>query len=334
MPDSITHARPDTEKPLDALARRTGLVQLSGIYVLVLVVLFFWQVLRPGVWLSLNNLEVILSQASVVGLLAVAAVLPMSAGLLDISFANVAGFSMGFTASLALDTSINPWLLALLSVGLSALFGLVSGLLVAVLELPSLIVTLGMSSIALAVTQLLLDGATLYPRDRLPGSFIALGAGSWGPLPVSAAVLMVVAFVAYLWTEHTPSGRRLLAVGGNAAAARLAGVRGKRYQVVALTLSAAISGVAGVILLATIGTADDVSSAAYLLPVFAAVFVGSTQVKSRFNVAGAVLAVILIQTGIHGIELSGLNHWVNHVFNGAVLVVAVVISRGSRKYAF
>ncbi|MEU3980506.1 ABC transporter permease [Streptomyces sp. NPDC026672] len=334
MTDSITRARPHTQKPWDALARRTGLVRFSGIYVMAVVVLLFWQVLRPGVWLSVNNMEVILGQASVVGLLAIAAVLPMSAGLLDISFANVAGFSMGLTASLTLHTSVNPWLLALLSIGLSALFGLVSGLLVAAFELPSLIVTLGMSSIALAVTQLVLDGATLYPRDRLPGSFLALGADSWGFLPISAATLLVVALVAYVWIEHTPSGRRLLAVGGNPAAARLAGVRGKRYQVAVLTLSAAVSGLAGVVLLATIGTADDVSSAAYLLPVFAAAFVGSTQVKARFNVAGTILAVLLIQTGIHGIELTGLNQWVNHVFNGAVLVVAVVISRGSRKYAF
>ncbi|MEW1649104.1 ABC transporter permease [Streptomyces sp. NPDC091219] len=334
MSDSITRTPARRENPVGVFAKRTGLIHLSGIYVLVLVVLFFWQILRPGVWLSLDNVEVILSQASVVGLLALAAVLPMSAGLLDISFANIAGFSMGLTASLALHTSINPWLLALISIGLSALFGLVSGLLVALLELPSLIVTLGMSSIALAITQLLLDGQTLYPRDRLPESFIALGSSSWGLLPISAAVLMLLALVAWLWTEHTPSGRRLLAVGGNPAAARLAGVGGKRYQIAVLTLSATISGVAGVILLATIGTADDVSSAAYLLPVFAAVFVGSTQIKSRFNVAGTVLAVILIQTGIHGIELSGLDHWVNHVFNGAVLVVAVVISRGSRKYAF
>lgn len=334
MTDTTTAARPRGGQLLGALSRRTGLTRMSGLYVLLVVVLVFWQALRPGVWLSLDNAQAILGQASVVGLLAVAAVLPMSAGLLDISFANVAGFSMGLTAYLTIETDLSPWLLALLAVGLSTLFGLASGLLVARLELPSLIVTLGMSSIALAVTQFLLDGATLYPRDRLPGSFLALGGGNWGPLPISAAVLLLLAFAAYLWIEHTPSGRRLLAVGGNAAAARLAGVSGTRYQVAALTLSATISGVAGVVLLSTIGTADDVSSAAYLLPVFAAVFVGSTQVRSRFNVAGTILAVVLIQTGIHGIELSGLDHWVNYVFNGAVLVVAVVISRGSRTYAF
>jgi ribose transport system permease protein len=147
-------------------------------------------------------------------------------------------------------------------------------------------------------------------------------------------LLAVIGLIAWTWIEHTPSGRHLLALGGDANAARIAGVRSVHYQILCLTLSALLSGIGGVVLLATIGTADDVSASAYLLPVIAAVFLGSTQVKSRFNVAGTFLAVILIQTGIHGIELKGLSQWVNYVFDGAVLIVAVVVSRRSSKYAF
>jgi len=317
-----------------ARARTAGLTRFSGLYVLAIVVLVFWRLLRPGVWVSSQNVSVILSEASVVGLLAVAAVIPLSASLLDISFANVAGFAMGLTAYLALHTGWNTWLIGALAVAASAGFGLLSGLLVAALELPSLIVTLGVSSVALAATQYLLDGQTLYPRARLAPSFLSLGTGQWGPIPIATFVLAGIGLAAWAWIEHTPSGRRLLALGGNANAARLAGVRSFRYQVLCLTLSATLSGIGGVVLLATIGTADDVSASGYLLPVIAAVFLGSTQIKSRFNVAGTFVGVILIQTGIHGIELKGFDQWVNYVFDGAVLIVAVIVSRRSSKYAF
>ena len=316
----------------DSAWRAVGITRLSSLYGLVAVVLFFWLVLRPGEWISSTNLTVVLSEVVIVGLLAVGAVIPMSASMLDISFASIAGFGLGFGAWLCIHTSLNDWLIALIVVAACGLFGLGSGVLVAALGLPSLIVTLGMSSVALAVDDGLLGGNTLYPRPHFTRSFSALGSGDWGPVPVSATVLVAIALCAYLWTEHTPSGRRLLAVGGNMTAARLAGVRCGRYQMLSLTLSALVAGVAGVVLVSSVGTADDVTAPAYLLPVIAAVFLGSTQIKNRFNVAWTVLAAVLLATVLNGIELTGSNQWVNFVFDGVVLLVAVTVSRGRRNY--
>lgn len=331
---ALSEPGPAAPSALKTLVRRAGLTRASGLYALVIVIVVFGFVLHPSVWYSQRNLSVVLSEASVVGVLAIAALIPMSAGMLDISFANVAGFALGLLAWLALHAGISTWLLAVITIAASSLYGLIAGLLVAWLSLPSLVVTLGTSSIALAVTQFLLGGQTLYPRARLAPSFLQLGSGQWGPVPVSTVLMLVLVVLAWAWLEHRPSGRRLLAVGGNAGAARLAGVRVVRYQVAALIASATAAGLGGVVLLATIGSADDVSGSAYLQPVIAAVFLGSTQLKPRFNVLGTLVAVILTETGLHGIQLNGNSQWVNYVFDALVLLVAVVVSRGSRKYAF
>jgi ribose transport system permease protein len=137
----------------------------------------------------------------------------------------------------------------------------------------------------------------------------------------------------YVVLEHTPVGRRLLATGSNLSAARLAGLRVRRIQTASLVFSGAVAGLAGVLLSAKIGAATTETGPGYLLAAIAALFLGETQIRSRVNVWGTVLAVYLIGTGVKGLQLLGAAPWVNDFFNGCVLLLAVGLAARGRKAA-
>jgi ribose transport system permease protein len=305
-----------------SVAARLGLVQFSGVYGLVIIIVLFG-FLEPDLFLSKSNVNLILVNSAITGILALGVLVPLAAGLLDLSFASVAGFSLIFTAWMSNHVGINSFLIAGLSVLVSGVFGLVSGLLVAYLSLDSLIVTLGMSSVALGLTQLITNGNTI--DGVFDSSFQALGLHSVGVVPYLAIVLFVGAVLLYLWLEHTPGGRFVLTTGSNLTAARLAGLKVRKIQILTLTFSALVAGLAGALLMSRTATGTDTTGQGYLLPVVAGLFLGTTQIRTRPNVWGTILGVYLLGTGIQGIQLEGNAPWVNSLFNGIVLLIAVAI---------
>jgi ribose transport system permease protein len=323
----VSHAGRFQTKP-GGIVERAGLVRFSGLYGLVLVVLIFWVALPNVRWISTLNVQVILSEAALSGFFALAALIPLTAGMLDLQFANVGGFGLALMSYLAIRTSIPDAVLIVIVVVCSALFGLASGLIVSRLNLSSLLVTLGMSSIALAATQYILHGQPLYPTSHFSQWFKTMTTGYAGLFPIAFLILTGVGVTLYIWIEHTPPGRRLLATGASPVGARLAGINVGRFQVLSLTLASALGGFTGVLMAGMLGTADDVTAPLYLLPAIAALFLGTTQVKFRLNVAGTFIAVMLLQVATHGFELAGINNWVTYVFDGAILLMAVIVSRG------
>jgi ribose transport system permease protein len=128
--------------------------------------------------------------------------------------------------------------------------------------------------------------------------------------------------------EHRPVGRRLLFVGRGRSVARLSGVRVARIRFGALVASAALAGLAGVLYAGTIGGADPSSGATFLLPAFAAAFLGATSiVPGRFNPWGAFVAVYFLVTGVTGLQLLGADSYVQQLFYGGALILAVALSR-------
>jgi ribose transport system permease protein len=140
--------------------------------------------------------------------------------------------------------------------------------------------------------------------------------------------MLVVAYV----LEQTTTGRRWYAIGFDADTARLVGIRARTLQIVAFLISAVISGLAGVIITARVNSASHEAGVSYLLPAFAAAFLGATQFRhGRFNVWGAVVAVMLLGTGRVGLSLSGAPTWAYDVFLGVVLIAAMAITRAEQQ---
>jgi ribose transport system permease protein len=306
---------------------QAGIVRYSGLYGIAILIFIFTLTL-PGVFNTTVTFRLVLEDQSIGGLLALAALIPLAAGSIDLAFAYIAGLSMVVMAWLNINTSIPSLVCVLIAMACAVSFGVLSGLIVTFFDIDSLIVTLGTGTVALGVTELLTGGSVL--PAQLPSEFNTLGQGLVGPVPVPAIILFVVAACMYVWLEHTPSGRRLLATGNNRNAARAAGIKVAKVQFLSLVASSVISGFTGILLLCEVGSATDTSASAYLLPAIAALFLGTTQVINRVNVAGTIVAVYLLGVGIKGLELHGAAPWVQEFFDGLVLLIAVVLATRGR----
>ena len=300
-----------------------GLDRYAVFYLWAAVIVLFG-ILVPDTFLSSDTLRLVLSDQAITGMLAIGALLPFAAGLFDLSFAAVAGFAMVMVSSLMLNSDFSDPVCVLLTVLSCASIGAISGFVVVRIGVSSFVVTLAMSSVVLGVTSKISGGGTI--QGGLTETFRDVGLGSTFGIPRSFLYLVALAALVYYVLEWTPTGRRLFAIGGNEAAARLSGVRVDRLRFGALVASSTIAGLAGVILAAKVGIASDSAAPAFLLPAIAAVFLGSTQIKDRFNVVGTLAGVYLLATGTKGLQLNGVEPWVIDFFNGLALLVAVSIA--------
>lgn len=299
------------------LSRFTGLFLWAGI-------ILVFGIAIPGTFLTGATAKQIASDQSVTGILALAVLIPLAAGCFDISAAQLVGTSSIFAAALMTKAGASPGLAIVLTLLLGLLVGAVNGIVVAGIGVDSLIGTLGMSSILIALAGYVSEYQFLGP---LPGGFKSITSGTVAGIPTITVYLIVIAVVLWYVLEHTPAGRKLFATGASSEAARLAGVRTRRFTFFALVSSSLLASVAGLLLASKIGQVGPTVGPEYLLPAFAACFLGTTQFKlGRFNVPGTLLALFLLATGVTGLQQIGGELWITALFNGVALIVAVSAS--------
>ncbi|MCW2781743.1 MAG: lsrD [Marmoricola sp.] len=296
-------------------------------YVWIAITALFW-LKEPDIFPTTLTVKTILGDNAIAGLLALGALLAFASGLIDLSFASIAGLGLTCATWMSIHTAMPGLLIAVLMVIGGGSIGVMSGLLITRLGLSSLVTTLAVSTICLGLAEYVTGGNTLTAQWST--GFQNLGQGYLWVIPYPFIYLLVFAVVLYFVLEHTTAGRRILATGSNRTAARLAGIRVARVQVLTLCLSGAVAGFAGTVLAAKIGSATSSTGPGYLLAGVAALFLGETQVRGRVNVWGTVLAVLLIGTGIKGLQLMGAQPWVNDFFNGTLLLVAVGLAARTR----
>jgi ribose transport system permease protein len=190
----------------------------------------------------------------------------------------------------------------------------------------SLIVTLGISSVLSGIVVWYTNSQSII--TGISGDLTDLGSGDWLGIPRTLYVLAFVALVVYYALEQTPFGRYLYSIGSNPRAARLVGLPVERLVALAFVVSGTLAGLAGVLLVARNGSASpQVGTVGDSLQALAAVYLGATAIKpGRFNVLGTLVAIFLLAFTVTGLSLAGVAGWVNDVFNGAALFVAVLIS--------
>ena len=322
--------QPEVEEP--GAAKRgfsLGLDRFSGLYVWALLIVVF-AIWVPDTFLTVNNATIIAGNEAITAMLALGIIIPLAAGVFDLSFAGVAGLSVAVTAWAQVE-GFNPILAALFAIAVSTLIGAINGFVVVGLKVSSFIATLGMSSLLLAATWWVTDGKQIV--SGFSEGFLDLGNTRVLGIPLPFYAMLLLAAVIYILIEYLPVGRYLYASGGNPVAARLAGVRVDRIVFGSLVASSLIAGIAGVVLAARIGTASPDIGPSYLLPAFSAVFLGSTQIKpGRVNVIGTLIAIYLLATGVKGLQLAGAPSYTDDLFNGLALIIAVALAaRSARK---
>jgi ribose transport system permease protein len=258
-------------------------------------------------------------------LLALGVTVVLLVGEFDLSAASVMGMSASVVAYLttARDFSI----LAAVAVVLVAalLIGAVTSFFVVKVGIHSFIVTLGMGTL---VTGAAIGLAGTTTIGGIPDGLTDVFRANIVGVEAAFFLMLAVAVIGWVLLQKMPLGRNIFFTGEAPTAAALAGNRVPALRVGSLVTSSVLAALAGVMLVGQIGAASPTIAAPYLLPAYAAAFLGATAfTPGRFNVWGTLWAVYLLAVGTVGFQVLGLNSWVTDVFNGAVLVVAVAFSR-------
>ncbi len=321
-PRARVAGKPDRERASIAsrVRRALALRNASALYLfaVLFVVFALWE---PSTFLTLQTWQVLLDNQAIVGLVALGLIVSLSAGVIDLAVGSEAGFGGIVVAWLLARHGVPIPLAIVLSLVAGALVGVVIALLIVRARILSLIVTLGVSSVLIAVINGISGSQQILD---LGSSFQAIATDELFGLAYPVYVLLGVALIVWYFLERTALGRRIRATGGNVEAARLAGVKTSRIILVSTITCGVVTALAGVLASSQLATGDPTISQSYLLPAFAAAFLGSTQFYGgRFNVAGTLIAVIVLAVGVKGLQLAGAPIWLPDLFNGIALLAAV-----------
>jgi ribose transport system permease protein len=307
---------------LGGISRFTGL----GLWAVFIAVFALW---IPDTFLTSATAKSIASDQAVTAILAVGLLFTLAAGCYDLSIASNLGLSAVVAASLMVKSGVAPLPAVLITLAMGAGIGALNGIVVAGIGVNSFIATLGMGSVLTAFTSLISHDQFVGP---LPQSFQEVAKHQPLGIPIMLIYALFLAVLAWYALEHSPLGRRAYATGANSDAARLAGVRTGRYVFGTFILTGIFASLAGALLAAKVGSVSSEAGPSYLLPAFAACFLGTTQIKiGRFNVWGTIIALYLLATGVKGLQLAGLELWVTDLFNGVALIGAVSLAVISEK---
>jgi ribose transport system permease protein len=297
---------------------------ISAVYIWIAMVILF-SILVPETFPTVDTVRIILADQALTAILAIGLVLPLAAGAFDLSIGSQLGLAAIVVAWLLSVQDLSPWISILGTLVVGAAVGLINGLLIVKGRISSFITTLGMSSIILAGISWISHDAQILD---LGSDFQEVATHPILGVPLSVFVMLVLATGVWYVLDNTHLGRAVYATGGNAEAARLSGVRTETVVVACLVSCSLLAAVAGILLSSSLATGDPTVGPGYMLPAFAAAFLGSTQFRNgRFNVLGTVVAVYVLATGVKGLQLAGAPVWIPELFNGVALLVAVAVNR-------
>jgi ribose transport system permease protein len=309
---------------------KSRLLERTALILVWLVVIVVFSLLRPDTFFSTANASTMLSSQSGLLVLALAIIVPLTAGDFDLSLASTAELTAMLIAVLNVQKHWPILAAVLFAVGVALLIGFINGAVVILFRVESMIVTLGMGTLLLGIVLWISGSATIA---GISGSLIDLVVG-YRFLGVPLGFYYGLALCILLWyvMDYTPVGRRLLIVGRGREVARLSGIRVSTIRWGALMAASTIASLAGILSAGTSGAADPSSVTTLLLPAFAAAFLGATTISpGRFTAWGCLVAVYFLVTGITGLQLLGAESYVQDLFYGAALIVAVALSQLSRR---
>jgi ribose transport system permease protein len=317
-----------TRAELSTLPRREALIRLLPVYgmpLLLLFLIFIFSVLLPDTFPTMFNLRSILSDKAIVALLALAAMLPMIAGRIDLTIGY--GIVLWHILAISLQTVYGlPWQASVLLVlACGVLVGFWNGFLVEVAQIDSFIATLGTGTVLYAIALWHTKGRQML--GALPASFLDINGRFVLGLPITTFYVLALAIVLWLATERLPLGRKLYAIGANPKAAALNGIPVRRYVIGTFVASGFLTACTGVILASKLRIGQAGVGLEFLLPALVGAFLGTTTIKpGRVNVWGTIVGVLVLAVGISGIQQFGGEFYVEPLFNGCTLIAAIALA--------
>ncbi len=285
-------------------------------------------------FLTGTNFSLILQQVMVVGTIAIGQTLVILTAGIDLSCGMVMALGGIVMTKFAVDLGLHPVLAVLAGVAVTALFGLINGLLVTKVKLPSFIVTLGTMNIAFAITQLYANSQTV---TDLPAMLTALGnTFSIGGTEVAYGAVAMLAMYLLAWfvLRETAAGRHIYAVGNNAEATRLVGIPTQKVLLGVYVMAGLFYGLASLLSVARTGVGDPNAGQTENLDAITAVVLGGTSLfGGRGVILGTLIGALIVGVFRNGLTLMGVSSIYQVLVTGVLVILAVATDQLSRKGA-
>lgn len=314
----------DELKNLSLIDRILRFIPVYGLVILMFLLIIVFSILLPDTFPTLLNVRSIISDKAIIAMLSLAAMIPMVAGKIDLTVGY--GIVLWHILAISLQMLGLPWPVACVVVlFMGAFVGLLNGLLVEVAKIDSFIATLGTGTVLYSIALWHTGGRQVV--GMLPEGFYAINGTFVFGLPITGFYLLAIAFALWVILEYLPIGRYMYAIGANPNAAALNGIAVPKFVMGAFIASGTLAALAGVLLASKLRIGQASVGLEYLLPALVGAFLGSTTIKpGRVNVWGTIVGVVILAVGISGIQQFGGSFWVEPLFNGVTLLVAIGIA--------
>ncbi|HWT62197.1 MAG TPA: ABC transporter permease [Ochrobactrum sp.] len=311
--------------PLSNLIR----TPLAGVFAALLVIFALSAIISPY-FLTPYNLSVVARGLAFVGLITIAQSMLMVLGELDLSLGVIGGLSGVVSGILMVRMGFEPYSAMLLAILLGLCLGLFNGFLVTFLRLHSLVLTIGTAGIFGGANLVLTRGVAI---TGIPRDVQYLGRGDLFGVPVPFIIMFVALLVATFVMLKTPFGRYMYAIGNNRDGARMLGIRVDRVRLMVFGVAGAIAGLAGVLMVARLGTAQpSIGDSWVLAPIAASVIGGVATTGGIGSPIGAILGAGIIAIIENIIVLFGVSPYWQGIVSGAIVVLAISFDAISRRY--
>lgn len=329
MTDAIISARrlsPGMKTALGVFARYGTII---GLLAMILV----FSVLSPRAFPTVGNFTNVLNQASLAMIIAGGLTLAVVVGELDLSIGFAASLHGILITGFVVHDKLPIPLAVIIVIALGALIGLVNGLIVTKIKVNSVIATLGVGTILTGLAFAYSAGVPIVAG--VPEAFLQLSLGRWlFGIPNNIVVMAIVLGGLWILVERTSLGQEIQAVGGNAVAARLAGINVDRIKIFGFVISGMCAALTGILLASRLGSGTASAADSYLLTAFAAVFLGSATLREgEFHIFGTLIGALIIAFGFNGLNIFGAPTFSQYVLQGAILIVAVGMASLGRSLA-
>lgn len=260
-------------------------------------------------------------QVSIFGVASVGMTYVILLGGIDLATGSIISFVNIVAAYFMVNMGLNPILAVIGSLVISTIIGLLNGVIIAEIGMPPLIVTFASQTIFAGLAYIICKGT---PISRFPESFLAMGQGYVGPIPIPVIIMVLCFAVGAFILSKTYFGRYFYAIGGNEEAAVLSGIQVKKVKYIVYALSGLFAGIAGLVMLARANTGQPNAGLGYEFDVITCVVLGGVSVSGGSGKMSNVIAgVLIIGVLSNGMVLLNVSSYMQMVIKGIILLLAV-----------
>lgn len=296
------------------------LVKQRAIWAFLVLMLIFFSVTSKN-FLSVRNLLNVVKQVSIYGIASVGMTYVILLGGIDLATGSIISFVNILAAYLMVNMGMSPIVAVLISLVVSTFIGFLNGIIIAEIKMPALIVTFASQTIFAGLAYIICNGT---PISRFPDSFLVLGQGYVGPIPIPVILMIICFAIGAFILIKTYFGRYFYALGGNEEAAELSGIHVKKVKCLVYSLSGLFAGIAGLVMLARANTGQPNAGVGYEFDVITCVVLGGVSVNGGSGkISNVIAGVLIIGVLSNGMVLLNVSSYMQMVIKGIILLLAV-----------